>query len=93
MVNVNDQVHDTILNVTAQLFKKVENILVFVEIRLPENENDNNYERILFKTNLNLARMTFEKLAQIQLISHITNSIWKHMDFKLKFPLDPVSCS
>lgn len=76
---------------TAQLFKRVENTLVLIEMRIPESQSDNDYQRILFKTNLNLSKNTFETLNKFQLISYVTNSILKHMDFKLHYPMEPVS--
>jgi hypothetical protein len=86
----NDGVHDTSLNATASLLKKLDNVFVDIEIRLAFSEQDTDYEFLLFKSRFDTAKV-IKGIRSNAVFAKFLDNIKKSADFEIKFPLSPVS--
>lgn len=91
MDHFNDKIHNTMVNVTIEIYKPIMNILSLVEVALPESVSDENYQRIFFKSDFNLAKlMGGGNLDKFQMAAFFIRAVLASADFELKFPIQPV---
>lgn len=84
-----DGIHDTLFSASVETFTEIFNIFVDFEGRLPESSDDNNYEKLYFRTKIN--GMKFLKgVRGNYLIALLVDMILKSLDFEFKFPLKKV---
>lgn len=85
----NDNVHDTVINVKIETFALLNNIRLYIKVDVYKNRNDQ------FDTNLANTVIDVEKLFRGALanpiIRTVTESLLENANFKLHFPLNPVS--
>lgn len=85
----NDGIHDTLLNVTLDIYKAVQNVFVDFQIRLPESSDDNNYRTVFFRSKIN-AKKILQGVRGNFLITLFVDTIVKSLDFDLTFPMKKV---
>lgn len=86
----NDDVHDTITNVTIETFVDLQNILVGVKLFFPESKNEECCTSEYFRTSVDVRRIS-KALKGNTLVRMVTEEVAKSMDFKLEFPIKKVS--
>lgn len=81
---------DSVTNVTFVNFVNVTKFMVYVNVRVPENRIDHEYKVQLFKTVADVEKV-LSGLQSNPMIRGYVENIMKFMDFKVEFPLKPVS--
>lgn len=88
--SINDGIHDTILNAAVENFKPVESVFIYIEARTAESKTDENYQRLMFRTNIDLSR--FLKGITGNFLSNLfVDPIIKSLGFNLTLPIPAVS--
>lgn len=82
----NDHIKGTTMNAAFELFKPLENAFVLLEIYLPDSDNDDKYQRQIFRTNADVSKI-IKGVRGNFIISLIAESLLSHFDFEVKFPL------
>lgn len=85
----NDGIHDTIFNVTMQLFFRVEKIMININMKTPLDNSDNEYGSELFSSSVNPEKVMRGKTGNF-IIKIVAESFLKSLDFVPKFPMEPV---
>lgn len=52
----NDGIHDTKLNVTFETFFVIQKLVATLKVKIPENGDDQNYQREIFKTSVDVGK-------------------------------------
>lgn len=86
----NDQVHDTSMSGTLHLFTDVEKLTGTFKVKIPENEADTNYRRILISSPFDAGKLLDGARGNFVMRTFAENFL-KSIDFKPKFPLKKVS--
>lgn len=81
---------NSLCNVTVQIFKTVTKALLYFTFRLATDKNDRDYKFELVKTVIDLGKFLNGTQGNPLLRNYI-ETLQKGSDFKLKFPLPPVS--
>lgn len=80
----------SVSNLTFQSKVTILKILIYVKVRIAEDQSGSQYKRELLKTVIDLEKLF--KGSQVNfLVKAYINNIEKFMDFKVKFPMKPVS--
>jgi hypothetical protein len=85
----NDGIHDTVMNITADLLNPINNLFIIAEFRLSESATDRNYEKVLFRSNLD-GKKLLKGIRGNYLISLYVDILTRSADFKLAFPFKRV---
>lgn len=80
-------VQDTELNITLKLYQKVFNVFIYVEVRIPESQDDINYQRLIFRSSLNSIKFLNGARGN-SWISLLIEPLRKAADFDVKMPLE-----
>lgn len=86
----NDRIHNTVANITVELYQPIDNVFIAAELRLPESQGDRSYGKMYFRTRLD-AKKLLKGVRGHMLISLFFDLITESMDFEPKFPADKVS--
>lgn len=87
-----NEMGSAIMNFTFEFKVTIKKVLLYIKISIPENENDNHYQKEIIRTVLDVEKI-FKDTESTFMVKAVINSIRKFMDFELKFPLLPVrSC-
>lgn len=88
-------VHDTegnsISNVTFNTSVTLKKMLLYVTMKIAENEKDEKYKITLVRTVAD-AEKTVKSMQSNMIMRGFMSDMVKCMDFELKFPLPPVKC-
>lgn len=87
---LNDDIHDTVLNITLKVLKSIENMFWNIQLRVPESDTDQNFEKNFFTTDVNVGKLT-QGVRGNFIISTIYDNIVKSLEYDLKFPMKSVS--
>lgn len=80
----------SVSNLTFQSKVTILKILLYVKVRIAEDQSDSMYKREFFRTVIDLEKLF--KGSQVNfLVKAYIDNIKKFMDFKVKFPMKPVS--
>lgn len=93
MVTVNythDLKGNSITNISFVNTATITKIMLYIEIRAAEDNNDREYKRLLIKTVVDTVKATKSMQTNLFLKGFLANIV-EHMDFELKFPFRPVS--
>lgn len=80
----------SVSNLTFQSKVTITKILLYVTVRIAEDQSDSKYKREFIKTVLDLEKV-FKGSQNNFLVKAYTDNLKKFMDFKVKFPMKPVS--
>lgn len=86
---INDGIHNTVMNVTADLYQTIENLFIDSEVRLEESPGDRNYGKIFFRSKMD-GRKVLQGVRGNYLISILVDLVLKSMDFVPKLPAEKV---
>lgn len=81
---------ESFTNITIDNYVNITKWVAYASLRLPEDKNDHQYRREIVKTVVNL-ESCFNGLQSNPLVKGYVDNLSKHMDFKMKLPLRPVS--
>lgn len=85
----NDGVHDTAFNMTQELFVDVQKVKAIVNINMQENDEDQEYRRLFFKTTLDYEKL-FNGVYGNYFSRALMANFFKSIDFEVKFPFRKV---
>lgn len=85
----NDETHDSLINITIDLFVTIKEMIVAVCIKLPEDDSDIAYRRVFVRSTINVNRF-FKDMKGSFLVKAMGENFLKSLDFEPKFPLTPV---
>jgi hypothetical protein len=85
----NDGIQDTIVNVKAEVKEIITRVRADVKIMGRKDENDKNFERELFRTNVDVGK-AMKGMQGNYLIRTFFESFGKSADFELKLPFKKV---
>jgi hypothetical protein len=74
------------MNATVELKKPLQNMFIFVKLNIPEDANDREYRRELFKTMINVEKVTKSKGGSF-VAKFFLDQIMTVADFDFKFPM------
>jgi hypothetical protein len=87
---VNDGIHDTVIFGVGEYFFDCEKLTVKLLVKLPENDRDENYQRVFFRTKIDMSRF-FNGIGGTNLATKaLMDSMIKSIDFEPKLPLKKV---
>lgn len=84
-----DGSHDCIMNVTITSFSQVEKMLVYITIKMPEDETDKTYRKEFMKSTFDVSRI-LNGIYGSPVVSVFMSNFLKSCDFELKMPFPPV---
>lgn len=85
----NDGIHDTVVSSSTDLYEKIFNIYCSFEIRVAESPSDTKYQRILYRTSMDMKRI-LQGVRGNMMTSLIVDNILQKANFDFKLPLEPV---
>lgn len=85
----NDNLHDSVIDLTIETFVTLDNIRVYMKIDLSEKRNDQ-FDTNLVNTVMDLGKLFRGALAN-PIMKTVTESLLKNANFKLQLPFKPVS--
>lgn len=85
----NDGVHDTLICIKFEFLANIQNVIADAQWRLPDSADDNKYEKIFFRTRVNVKKI-LQGVRGNFLITLFVDSVLKSVDFELKFPMKKV---
>lgn len=88
----NDGIHDSLLNVSLFYSVKVFAMKVAWEIRIPENDEDDQYRKIFMRSNVDVGKM-ITNLKGIPVVTSILSNVIKSMSSMPSFPFPAVKFS
>lgn len=86
----NDGVHSYSLTGVAETFGVITKVLIYVKIKVPQNEKDKSYQRELIRTIVDVEKALKGIHGNI-FTKTIYESIVKSFDFEVKLPLQKVT--
>jgi outer membrane cobalamin receptor len=86
----NDEIHDTVLNVTIEYKEEITKFQIEIKLSTQINENDKNFERELIRTNVNLGKM-MNGIQGNYFLRAFMEAFAKSADFEMKLPFKKVS--
>jgi len=86
-----NEADEPLLNVTIVLFKQIVKMSLFIKINLPKESNDLKYERELFRTSIDVKKISQGYVGSFVLKMAMDN-FYKAANFTLELPLKKV-CS
>lgn len=86
---ITDEKGNAVTNASFDAFVTVTKILVYVRVRLAEDQNDREYKREFLRTVIDVTKMFSDSQTNF-LLKGFTESLRQFMDFEIKFPLPPV---
>lgn len=85
----NNEKHNAVVNLTIESFVTFSKILLYIEVTLAEDQNDNEYRRPFIKTVIN-AEKCFKGMQANVFMRNYFVFLSRYMDFNVTFPLRPV---
>lgn len=86
MSTLNDDIHDTVMNFSAILYQRMDGFYIYSEIRMPDSQDNTNYQRTFFQSSFDASRFLRGVRGNI-LLSGIFEPFLKTADFELRLPL------
>lgn len=86
---INDGIHPYSLNVTIETLAVITKLLIYIKIRVPENENDENYQREFISTVIDVEK-ALRGLQKNSIVNKLIENSLKTSDVELKFPIKKV---
>lgn len=81
-----DKIKGTTLNASFELFKPLENAILFFDVYLPDSDYDQKYQRKLFQSNMDVSKILRGVRGNI-IISMLVDALISNFDFEVKFPI------
>jgi hypothetical protein len=85
----NDGVHDTVSNFTLQLLQTLEKSMIYIQVYVPQDKQDEKYRKLIVKTRIDIKKM-FDGVNSNFVSKMIMENLMRTIDIELKFPLKPV---
>lgn len=82
----NDGIHNTVSNVTYDLFVDVYGFVLNFVLKTPETSTDKNYGRVYLRTSINAERFLSGNRGNF-LTGLLFGQLLRALDFEVKFPL------
>jgi hypothetical protein len=86
---LNDDVHDTVMNLTIQSFVDVDDITIFLKLAIPADDSDRKYSQEIMNTRVN-CKSVLKGFNSNYVVKTFLDSVLKAIDFELKFPFKKV---
>lgn len=86
----NQKNHDTSFNCTAETYAVLLKILVEGKLYLPEDKNDENFQRLFFRTSVDVEKVLKNNYGNV-IVQTVLENFLKSLTFVLSFPLKTVS--
>jgi hypothetical protein len=87
---VGDGVHDTFVSGVMELKYLLERTTVRLVVKLPENERDMNYQRVLFSSAVDASKFLKGIGGSNYIVKTLMNEFIRAIDFEPRFPLEKV---
>lgn len=68
---------------------EIQKLMAFIVMKVPENDKDKNYQKEFFRTSIDFQKI-FNGVQGSFISKILTESLFKHADFQLKFPFKKV---
>jgi fructose-bisphosphate aldolase class 1 len=86
---VNDGVHDSKASFTITTFQTIEKALMYIQVNIPQDEQDEKYRKMVLKTRIDMKKMIDG--VNSNFVTRMLMENWmKTIDTELKYPLKPV---
>lgn len=85
----NDGIHDSMLDIWWEQFVVVQNFFISIRVSVPENENDEKYQREMFRGTFDGARLISQGYSSA-VGRFMLESLFSFIDFELKTPFKKV---
>lgn len=80
----------SMLNLTFTTFKTVKKMLIYLTLKVAEDSNDKEFQRVFVRTVIDLGRFLDGSQAN-PILRNVIKKLQQSMDFQAKFPIPPVS--
>lgn len=87
---ISDGVNDALMSFTFNLLAKLENTLMYIQVNVPEDKQDEKYRKDLFKTRIDLKKM-LDGVNSNFITKSIMEKFQESLEFEMKYPMVPVS--
>lgn len=87
-----DEKHNAVVNLSIEFFVAVSKILLYFDVTMAEDQNDNEYRRPFIKTVINVEKCFKGMQANVFMRTYL-EILSRYMDFNITFPLGPVSAT
>lgn len=85
-----DESHNAVVNLTMKVFSTITKLLLYFEVKMAEDRNDNEYRRQFIKTVIDVEKC-FKGMQSSIFLKAYVEELNRYMNFNLTFPLAPVS--
>jgi hypothetical protein len=89
---VNDGVHDTVSNFTVQILQTLEKSMMYIQVNVPQDKQDEKYRKLIVKTRIDMKKM-LDGVNSNYVSRMIMENLMKTVNIELKFPMKPVNSS
>lgn len=85
-----DQKRNSVVNLTIETIKTITKILIYVTLKVPENQNDREYRREVIRTVIDFGKF-IENSQSNPVLRAFLDALKKGTQFKISYPMLPVS--
>lgn len=86
----NDEKHDSLIEIWMQTFDVVERIFFYVRVNIPEDQNDKDFRKEMFRFTFDVAKLFKDDYTNF-MSKIIMERLLETIDFEPKFPFKKVS--
>lgn len=87
---LSDGTHSSLMTVISELFVDIEKLTARFSVKLPENQKDEDYKRVFFRTSIDIEKF-FKGIDGNYITKAIMGDFFTCIDFEPKFPLKKVT--